>query len=278
MADRSLSAGQQYVLGNEPHELARLDRQAALLEGPTRLLLQASGISAGMRVLDLGTGLGHVARLVGELVGPAGSVVGIDRASGVLAVARERTIAARMPHVTFVEGDATTWRASQPFDAVIGRLLLFHVADPAAVVRHHIENLRPGGRFIAVEFDIGAARSEPSLPLFETALQWIDEGFRTAGAWPRIGGTLHRIFDAAGLRQINALGVQLYFGPDDPTGPQLLGGVIRSLAPAIIKHGIATAEEIDLDTLERRMAASLKEANAVLLPPTVAGAWGEAPR
>jgi hypothetical protein len=32
-----------YVLGNEPEELVRLDRQAALLDGPTRQLPQAHG-------------------------------------------------------------------------------------------------------------------------------------------------------------------------------------------------------------------------------------------
>jgi cyclopropane fatty-acyl-phospholipid synthase-like methyltransferase len=46
-----------YVLGSDPQELARLDRQAAFIEAPTRLLLQAAGLAPGMRVLDLGTGL-----------------------------------------------------------------------------------------------------------------------------------------------------------------------------------------------------------------------------
>lgn len=84
-------SGQQYVLGSDTEELARLDRQAALIERPTRQLLQAAGLGAGMHVLDLGSGLGHVARLAGELVGPTGSVLGIDRSREALAVARERT-------------------------------------------------------------------------------------------------------------------------------------------------------------------------------------------
>lgn len=62
-------ASKTYVLSNDPSELARLDRQAAVIERPTRMIFQAAGITRHMRVLDLGTGLGHVARLVGELVG-----------------------------------------------------------------------------------------------------------------------------------------------------------------------------------------------------------------
>ena len=143
----------RYVLGNHPDELARLDAQASSIERPTRLLLQAAGLTAGMRVLDLGTGLGHVARLAGEVVGPTGSVVGIDRSADALAVARERTAQAKMAHVTFVEGNVIDWRSADGFDAIVGRLLLFHAPDPLAVVRHHLQNLRPGGLFVAIDFD-----------------------------------------------------------------------------------------------------------------------------
>src|SRR5688572_19676941 len=152
---------QRYVLGTEAEELERLDRQAASIERPTRQLLQASGIAPGMRALDLGTGLGHVARILGELVGPAGSVVGLDNAAGVLAAARQRTEAAGASHVTFTQGEATTGRAEAPFDVTPGPLLLFHVAAPVAVVRHHLQNLTRGGLFAATDFDIGACRTEP---------------------------------------------------------------------------------------------------------------------
>src|SRR3954447_12265596 len=150
-----------YVLGNEPNELARLDRQAAVIEGPTRLLLQAAGIAPGMRVLDLGTGLGHVARLVASLVGPQGRVVGIDQSGAALEAARRRAADSRETTVSFVEGDVTEWVSGEPFEAIVGRLVLFHLADPVAVVRHHLRNLRRDGLFVAIDFDIGSARTEP---------------------------------------------------------------------------------------------------------------------
>jgi ubiquinone/menaquinone biosynthesis C-methylase UbiE len=64
-----------------------LDAQAAAIAAPTALFLDSAGIAPGMRVLDLGTGLGHVAFLLSELVGPAGAVVAIDQAAPMLAVA-----------------------------------------------------------------------------------------------------------------------------------------------------------------------------------------------
>ena len=276
MADH-MGTEQAYVLGNHPEELARLDRQAQAIERPTRLLLQGAGLTKGMRVLDLGSGLGHVARLAGELVGPTGSVTGIDQSPDVLAVARDRTQQAGMTQVNFVDGDVTTWRSVEPFDAVVGRLLLFHVADPAAVARHHIGNLRRGGLFVAIDFDLGATRADPPVRVIDETVRLVEAAFRAAGAWPRIGARLGMLLDEAGFTRVSTFGIQAYLPPSDPDGPALLASVVRSLAPAIISHGIAKAEELELDTLEHRLAEAGRQAGSVILLPTVVGAWGVSP-
>lgn len=263
-----------YVLGNDPAELERLDRQAAFIERPTRTILQSAGLRAGQRVLDLGTGLGHVARIAGELVGPSGAVVGLDGSGDALAVARDRTARAAERQVSFLEADVRAWRAPEPFDAVTGRLILFHLPDPAGVVRHHMGNLRSGGVFVAVDFDLGSARTEPAVPLAEELLDWVTRAFREAGAAPHIGARLGPILRQAGLQDVVTWGMQAYVPPGDPSAARLLAGVVRSLSGAIVQNGIATAEQIGLGTLEARLDDELKRADAVLLPPAVAGAWG----
>jgi len=151
-----------YSLGYDDAEIARLEGQAQLIREPTRVLLEASGIAPGMRVLDLGTGLGHVAAAVAEMVGPDGQVVGVDVDSRMLELARART--EHLPHVQLVEADVTRWRGSEPFDAVVGRLILFHLQDPVGVLRHHLESVRPGGRVVMLDYDIGGLRTEPGDP------------------------------------------------------------------------------------------------------------------
>jgi ubiquinone/menaquinone biosynthesis C-methylase UbiE len=264
---------QQYSLGSHADELARLDQQAAVIERPTRLILQAAGLARGMRVLDLGSGLGHVARLVGELVGPEGSVLGIDRSPEMIDAARQRTKASGAAHVSFTQADVTAWRAEGSFDAIVGRLVLFHVPDPPAVVGHHVQALRPDGVFIAIDFDIGAARVEPAVDSLHEALRWVEEAFRAAGAWPRIGARLGTILDGRGLGQITTFGIQAYLQPGDPAAAGLLAGVVRSLAPIIVRERIASAAQVDLVT-EAHIGEQLRSAGAVLLPPTVVGAWG----
>ena len=264
--------GAHYVLGSDAAEIARLDAQAEAIAAPTALLLQAAGIRPGMRVLDLGTGLGHVALALADLVGPEGSVLGIDESEAMLAVAGDR--AAARPNVRFARADARSFRDASPFDAVVTRLMLFHLPDAVDVVRHHLDALAPGGLFVAVDYDVGASRSEPTVPVAATALDWVMAAFRSADADPVIGTHLALLLSEAGLRDVAGFGVQTYLGPTDPRSPLLIAGVVRSLAPQIVAAGIATGDELALDTLHDRIAHDVAAAGAVILPPAVVGAWG----
>jgi len=265
---------QQYVLGSDPDEIERLDVQAESIAAPTELLLRASGIEPGMTVLDLGTGLGHVARAVGALVGSEGEVLGIDQDPRMIELAEQRRSEAGLDNVRFRQADVRTFTTDRRFDAMVGRLILFHLPDPVEVIRHHAGALAPGGRFVAIDFDIGTVRCEPPVPLVTAAGEWIVEAFRAAGADPVIGSRLGVILQAAGLEGVTTFGIQSYLAPDDPAGPALVSGVVRTLAPTIASAGIATESDIELTTLHDRLAYAIRAADAVLLPPDVVVAWG----
>src|SRR3981081_1121878 len=68
-----------YVLGHSKQELRRLMLQAENLRPITTRLLREAGLAPGMRVVDLGCGVGDVAFLAAEIVGPTGTVIAIDR-------------------------------------------------------------------------------------------------------------------------------------------------------------------------------------------------------
>jgi SAM-dependent methyltransferase len=264
---------QAYALGAEPHEIVRLDAQAAFYEPATRRLLTAAGLDAGMRVLDLGAGLGHVTQLVAELVGSEGEVVGVDAHAGLLAIARERSAEAGLENVSFVEGDARDYRDERPFDAVVGRLILFHLADPVGALRHHAGALVPGGLLLAIDFDAVGCRCEPPLPLAQAAVEYYVAAFRRAGADPAIGMRLPSLLDAAGLRDVESFGIQDYIPPGNPMGTALLAGVVRTLA---IAEGAELPPELELETLEPRLVEAVQSAGATVVPPTLVGAWGRA--
>jgi SAM-dependent methyltransferase len=103
---------------------------------------------APARVLDVGTGSGHVACLLARL---GHDVTGIDLAEGMLAIAREhaRTIA-RTPR--FLAGDAVA-PDFEPgsFDVVTGRYVMWTLRDPAAAAARWLELLRPAGTVAMVD-------------------------------------------------------------------------------------------------------------------------------
>src|SRR4051812_3652816 len=166
-----------YQLGDSEAELARLKRQGRVLAPATQILLRAAGLQAGMRVLDLGSGVGDVSLLAADIVGPTGSVLGVDQSPDAVAKATARAPS----NVRFVVGDIHEPAGGGPFDAVIGRLVLMYVLDPAAVLRAQASVLREGGLVIPIEFDLPKARALPSSPLAETALGWLNAAFSRAG-------------------------------------------------------------------------------------------------
>ena len=273
----SMSERTAYVLGSDEAEIARLDAQASAIAGATDALLRAAGIGGATRVLDLGAGLGHVSFQVSGLLGPGGSVLGVEQDERLLAIAEQRRAAHAAENVSFVRGDARTFSAAEPFDAIVARLLLFHLPDREDVVRRWSDALRPGGTVLLVEFDIGAMRAEPEVPLVADVKRWIEAAFRSAGADPRIGAQAGQLLRRAGYADVSTFGIQSYFGPGDPAGPLLAAGVARSLALQIVAQGIAGEEELGLETLQARIAEQSAAAGAVVLAPTVVGAWGRRP-
>src|SRR5438477_11537486 len=96
-----VSDGVSYVLGHSQRELERLGTQARRVDPMTRRFFEAAGIAPGMRVLDVGSGAGHTALLLADLVGAGGEVVGVDRSATALATARARVAKRSLGNVTF---------------------------------------------------------------------------------------------------------------------------------------------------------------------------------
>jgi hypothetical protein len=127
---------------------------------------------------------------------------------------------------------------------------------------------------LALDFGLGPTRAKPPVPLADEALGWVRAAFRRAGANATLGTRLALLHNRTGLKNVRTFGVEGYLAPDDPRGPALLCGVVRTLARQIIAAGIATNEQIGIDTLEQRLDATVQASSSVVLPPALMGAWG----
>jgi ubiquinone/menaquinone biosynthesis C-methylase UbiE len=103
-------------------------------------LLDAGGVTSGMRVLDLCCGTGVVAAAAAR----RGAIVtGLDFSAAMLAEARRAN-----PQLSFDQGDTEAMPyLDGSFDAVVDNFGIHHAAYPARAVAEALRVLRPGGRF-----------------------------------------------------------------------------------------------------------------------------------
>ena len=78
------------VLGHADIEIQRLLLQGHLYNDHTEHALRPAGLRPGMRVLDVGCGPDDVSFVAAPLVGPSGTVLGLDAAGDVVEFARSR--------------------------------------------------------------------------------------------------------------------------------------------------------------------------------------------
>ena len=228
-----------------------------------------------MRVLDVGSGMGDVALLTAELVGPQGEVVGTDRVPAIVAAAAAR-LGATQSNVRFVVGDPSEMAFEQPFDAVVGRYVLPYQPELVATLSKLNERLRPGGVMVFHELDWGGARSVPPAPIYDQCCRWVAEGLRRGGAEPYTGSKLYTAFRRAGLPPPVMRLEAIIGGPDDPSGA--VEGLLEtifpaSLVPTLERHGVATAAEIGVDTLVTRMRAEITALGSVVVSRSEIGVW-----
>ena len=263
-----------YALGHSAQELERLSTQGRLMEPLTRQLFRDAGIGPGMRVLDVGSGAGDVAFLAADLVGDTGEVIGMDRSEAALDLARARAKTRSLHNVSFQEGDPVEATFAQPFDAVVGRLVLMYYADPVVTLRRLVKHLQPSGVVAFHEPDINSIKSFPPAPTHDRCWRWIAETFRLLGTEIRMGMKLHSAFVAAGLPAPSGrLQAIVGSGVSASDWLQVVAELTGTLLPEMKRLGIATADEIGIKTLADRLCAENLASGGVVLSPSLIGAW-----
>jgi SAM-dependent methyltransferase len=258
-----------YLFGQSAEETERLRLQARMFAPYTKRFLEDAGIARGMKVLDVGTGAGDVALLVADLVGQDGNVTGVDLNQELIEMAKARAAAGGLENVSFIVGDAATIELDRNLDAVVGRCVLFFTAEPAALVRRLAGHVRDGG-IVAFQEPANATLAPMSLPhsqLLERMWEWILETYRRAGMDLYMGLRLRSVFAQAGLPAPEMhLDAAAGGGPDWP-GYEYMARLVRTILPLITKFGVATEDEVKIDTLADRLRDEIGDAG-------VAVTWG----
>lgn len=127
----------------------------------TAELVKAAEIRPANRVLDVACGTGAVSMQVAQLLGPSGTLVGIDFSRSALGIAKSS-----VPAGHFVEMDAENIGLAVKFDRIVCQYALMFFPEPVRVLRRLWALLKNGG-MLAV-----AVHGTPEgVPYFSTIME-----------------------------------------------------------------------------------------------------------
>jgi ubiquinone/menaquinone biosynthesis C-methylase UbiE len=268
-----------YALGRTDDEYNRLIEQAELFRPLTERMLRAAGIGPGMHVLDVGCGVGDVSFLVSELVGPEGSVVGVDLDRFALSRAEDRRATRGISNVVFRVGDARSPHSEHPFDAAVGRFVLLYMRDPTVALRCIAARVRSGG-ILAFQEVVGGTSSAfaMNLPILASLQALLSATFERSGASMGIGGESYERMRDAGLEPDSRPLLEIAVCAGQAAVARRRWALLaRSLLPKIVEYGLANEDAV-LDIIERRLPRELNDVRSVLpLSWLMSGQWARKP-
>jgi SAM-dependent methyltransferase len=235
----------EYLHGTSPREQHRLSLLNDLVnEGSLREL----GLKGGEKILEMGSGLGQLARRMARQAGKKGGVLGIERSreqiDSALHLAEEEGDAGR---VEFRQGDALEpplrddeWGS---FDVAHARFLLEHLPDPLRAVRILVDAVRPGGRVVLEDDDHAVLRLWPDPPGFGSLWTAYQRSFDRLGNDPFVGRRLVALLHQAGA--VPSRNTWIFFG--SCSGHRQFPGFVENILRVVqgAKETVVTQELLD---------------------------------
>lgn len=173
------------------------------------VLLRALALAPGHKVLDFGCGLGEPALEIAQWVAPRGSVLGVDVASTMLAVARRRARTRGIGNVRFRRGDIARFDSDAArYDRIVARFGIMFVDDVPRALTNVRRLLKPGGR-VSIAVWAEAARN----PYFSLAVRALRPYLAASPPDPEIAphplrfgraALLPRLLRNAGFREVKS--------------------------------------------------------------------------
>jgi SAM-dependent methyltransferase len=263
-----------YMLATGEKAVSRLDLSERIFGPATRRLLSAAGLCSGMRVAEVGCGIGLTARWMSMQVSPDGSVAGVDSSPEQLHIGEKGAAEAGTRNLLFREGNAyETGLPRDSFDLVYSRFLLCHLADPARALEEMSSLLKRGGILVCEDHDDGGIFTEPATNAYKRLVEISDAVNRSHGLDSYIGLRLPRLFFEVGFSQPEAKVNQI----------ALLRGVekrfweltLREATPAILAADACTLEELEAICEEMRKIA--QDESVLLMLARVTQVWARKP-
>lgn len=137
------------------------------------------------------------------------------------------------------------------FDAIVGRRVLMYLPDAVATL-DRITTLAKPGAIVAFEEHarVGLPFGLGDLALHRQVYDWVWSTVAAEGGDVGLGLRLVDLMQGAGLTVENARSEGVLLQPGEPS---FIPTLVRAMLPRLVERGIASAEDVGLDTLQDRI-------------------------
>lgn len=231
-----------------------------------RRTVERIGLIPGQRVLDVCCGSGASALPAARMVAPNGSVVAIDLAENLLALAREKAKQLNLTNIDFRPGDMTHLAfEAGTFDVVMCVFGIFFVPDMEVALRELERVLRAGGKLAITTW--GPRFFEPATSAFWNSVRRVrPDLYKSFNPWDRISEVddLRSLLEPLGFEALEIVaesGSQPVNSPED-WWPMVIGSGYRGTVDQLDPE---QREQVRKENLDFIRDASLRsvEANVV---------------
>ena len=234
----------QYILGNRDNEITRLEIQATLFEPLTKQTLLNAGLKKGMRCVDIGCGSGSVTRLMANLVGKTGHVVGVDIDNRYLQYCNRNITSGQ--NIEFIHDDICKSKLAsvERFDIVYSRFMFHHLTDRREAVRSMKRLTKKGGTIIIQDLDhaLGSWLCYPANKAVNMLRKVYVALIKKGGGDPLVGRKLYKLLIDDSLNaNVDCYSPCILMGqePYSSLGWQLA----ESIKPQILEHRLQSEQE-----------------------------------
>ncbi|MDQ3851642.1 MAG: methyltransferase domain-containing protein [Thermoproteota archaeon] len=233
-----------YILGNRDSEITRLEMQATLFEPLTKQTLLNAGLKKGMTCIDIGCGSGSVTRLMANMVGNTGRVVGVDIDSRYLQYCN-RNISSRQ-NIEFVHDDICKSRldSEERFDIVYSRFMFHHLTDRRQAVRSMKRLTKRGGTIMIQDLDhaAGSWLCYPENKVVNTLRKVYVALIKKGGGDPLVGRKLYKLLIDNSLNaNVDCYSPCILMGREQYSS--LGWQLAESIKPQILEHGLQSEQD-----------------------------------
>lgn len=172
-------------------------------------------IKKGMKVLDIGCGTGSISRDIADLVGPGGTVVGLDNSEIFIQSGRESYRETK--NLILIHSDMFDFETDKKFDLVIAARMVQWLNDPKAALFKMKSFLKPGGKMSILDYNHLELKWVPHPPesmkqFYKIFLKWRAD----AGMHNEIADELPDLMKEIGLVAIEHLNSDEHYNRNRP--------------------------------------------------------------